>query len=163
MINYLKIKRGFTLIEMLVVVSLIGVLTTLVAANLNSARERARDTQRKSDLRNLETSLRLFYQDYQKFPDASSGVIVGCGTGGGSACPSSDGSWTADSNVYMSKFPGDPLPDQTYKYSVGSDNETYTLDACLENKSDEKGQVCNSQNNCDPSWCTSAWMYRVLQ
>ena len=156
MINYLKIKKGFTLIEMLVVVSLIGVLTTLVAANLNSARERARDTQRKSDLRNIETGLRLYYQDYQAFPgNGSGGEISGCGADGISVC-SWGGNWSDSNTTYMNKMPKDPLPDQSYKYTASSDNESYTLDSCLENKSDDKGQTTSNL-----SWCPTGWMYQV--
>ena len=54
----MKTQKAFTLVELLVVISLIGILATLVLANLNSARERARDAERKSDLRNIQTALR---------------------------------------------------------------------------------------------------------
>ena len=152
----LRLKWGFTLIEMLVVVSLIGVLTTLVAANLNSARERARDTQRKSDARSIETALRLYYQDYQAFPaSGSSGEISGCGAGGTSVCEWGE-EFEAGTNTYMSKLPKDPLPDQFYKYTVSADQESYTLDSCLENKSDDKGE-----DTTELSWCPSGRMYRV--
>jgi len=53
------IKTAFTLIELLVVVAIIGLLATLVLANFNAARERARDVQRKSDLKQFQTSLEL--------------------------------------------------------------------------------------------------------
>lgn len=153
-----KLIKGFTLIEMLVVVSLIGVLTTLVAANLNAARERARDTQRKSDLRTIETALRIYYQDYQAFPGSGSGgEISGCGSGGTSIC-SWGGTWTDSVTTYMNKIPKDPLPDQSYKYTVSADKESYEFDACLENKSDDKGQT-----TADVTWCPSGWMYRVQQ
>lgn len=149
-------KRGFTLIEMLVVVSLIGILTTLVAANLNAARERGRDAQRKSDSRNIQTALGLYYQDYQAFPaNSSSGEITGCGSSGTSACTWGE-DWTAGSETYMSVLPKDPLPGQAYKYQATADREGYTLDSCLENKSDDKGQVTS-----DSAWCSSLWMYRV--
>jgi len=62
---------AFTLIELLVVMALIGTLATLLLANFNAARERARDAQRKSDLRNIQTALRLYYNDYGIFPDNS--------------------------------------------------------------------------------------------
>ena len=65
-----KNKKGFTLIELLVVVSLLGVLATLVIANLNSARERTRDATRKSDLRNIQTALRLYYNDKGTYPQS---------------------------------------------------------------------------------------------
>lgn len=154
--NLVSVQRGFTLIEMLVVVSLIGVLTTLVAANLNSARERGRDTARKSDLRNLQTALRLYYSDYQAYPaNGSGGEISGCGSGGTSVC-SWGAVWSDSSNTYMSKMPKEPLPDQSYKYQASADKESYTLDSCLENKSDDKGVTTTNL-----SWCPSGWMYRV--
>ena len=71
-----KQNKGFTLVELLVVISLIGILSTLVIANLNSARERARDAQRKSDLRNIQTALRLYYNDNAGYPASSSYNIV---------------------------------------------------------------------------------------
>lgn len=154
--NFVKVQQGFTLIEMLVVVSLIGVLTTLITANLNSARQRGRDTQRKSDLRNIQTALRLYYQDFQAFPaNTSGGEISGCGASGTSICAWGE-SWEAGINTYMSVLPKDPLPGQAYRYQVTADRESYTLDACLENKSDDRGQATS-----DSSWCSSLWMYRV--
>lgn len=145
-------NKGFTLVELLVVVSLIGVLATLVLANLNAARQRARDAQRKSDIRNIQTALRLYYNDNTGFPASSSGKIVGCdGTcGWGDA-------WANDGITYMNILPSDPLSSQTYKYtSSGAGAETYTLEACFENKSDDKGVTTT-----DTSWCPSGWKYTV--
>lgn len=144
-------KKGFTLVELLVVVSLIGVLATLILANLNAARERARDTQRKSDLRNIQTALRLYYNDNAGYPTASSGSIVGCdGT-----C-TWGGIWTKNSITYMNILPKDPLSAYGYVYTGSVDNETYILKACLENKSDEKGTA-----ETDLTWCPSGWKYSV--
>lgn len=141
-------KKGFTLIELLVVISLIGILATLVVANMNSARERARDAQRKSDLRNIQTALRLYYNDNAGYPLDSSGAIVGCdGT-----CTWGE-AWENDGTAYMNVLPGDPLADQTYVYTGVVGGESYTLKACLENKSDDKGIA-------DPS-CTSGYKYEV--
>ena len=70
MINILK--KGFTLIELLIVIAIVGIMTALVTTNLQSARSRARDTRRKSDLRAIEQSLRLYYNDQKKFPTGSS-------------------------------------------------------------------------------------------
>jgi len=59
---------AFTLIELLVVISIIGLLATLLVANFNAARARARDAQRKSDVRNIQTALRLYYNDTKRYP-----------------------------------------------------------------------------------------------
>lgn len=144
---------GFTLIELLVVVSLIGVLATLVLANLNAARQRGRDSQRKADSRNIQTALRLYYNDFTQYPtNNTDGEILGCGATGTSVC-TWGGSWSTSDNVYMSILPADPISTQSYVYTrIDADN--YTLQACLENKSDEKGQTAGA-------WCPSAWMYQV--
>lgn len=116
-------KKGFTLIELLVVVSIIGILTTLLSANLNAARERARDAQRKSDLRNIQTAIRLYYNDNAVYPPSIT----------------FNSEWKVNDIAYMSTVPDDPLsPNQNYTYTYDVINDTYILEACLENKSDPK-------------------------
>lgn len=149
-----KLARGFTLIELLVVISIIGILATLVAANLNSARNRARDAQRKSDLRSIAAGLRLYYNDKGTYPaNDSSGEILGCGAAGTSVCTWGQ-SWTVGTTVYMQVVPGDPLTGQTYQYAGAGD--TFTLSSCLENKSDTQGS-----STANTSWCPSGWQYQV--
>jgi len=131
-------KKGFTLIELLVVISIIGILSTLIIANLNSARERSRDAQRKADLRNLQTALRMYYNDAGGYP---------------SGLPAWGSAWTVGLTTYMSALPKDPLSSQNYRYSF-VDGDNYTLEACLENKSDDKG-VATSETG----WCSSGWKY----
>jgi len=147
-------SKAFTLIELLVVISLIGVLTTLVLANLNAARERGRDAQRKADVRNIQTALRLYYNDLGGYPASNIGQILGCGSGGTSAC-SWGAEWSAGTMVYMSTLPTDPLPGVDYYY-VQTDEETYTLSACLENTSDEKGVT-----DASAAWCPTQYVYTV--
>lgn len=153
-----KFSQAFTLIELLVVISIIGILATLVTANLNSARSRARDSARKSDARSIGTALRLYFNDYGKYPaNNASGNIVGCGASGTSACPvPGTGAWTAGSGptTYMTVLPDDPLPGQDYYYTfVNSD--TYIFQVCLENKSDTSGIAATG------NWCPSDWMFQI--
>lgn len=138
-----KISTGFTLIEMLVVISIIGILATLVAANLNSARSRARDAQRKSDLKNIETALRLYYNDNSRYPDPSQ-LPWG-------------GQWASGNTVYMETLPKDPLsPTQDYVYKLGTSTDNYTLYACLENSSDPNGVASGNL-------CSSGTMFQIQQ
>lgn len=139
-------KSGFTLIELLVVISIIGILTSLVMSNMNSARERARDTQRKSDLRNIQTALRLYYNDAGRYPCTTAEAvkrIKGCGIiqavcANVTAC-NWGSEWKAGTTVYMNILPNGPLPDEKYQYSY-IDDDSYTLSACLENASDSSGK-----------------------
>ena len=50
-------KQGFTLIELLVVIAIIGILSTAVLTSLNSAREKARDAKKISDLKQIALAL----------------------------------------------------------------------------------------------------------
>jgi len=148
-------KRGFTLIELLVVVALIGVLTTLVMANFNAARKRGRDAARKSDLKNISTALRLYYNDFGKYPvQDTANQIAGCGATADESCDWGT-SFETTSQSYMSVLPNDPLPNVSYQYTR-TDLDTFLLQACLENESDEKGVVDTSA-----AWCPTQYVYGV--
>ena len=61
-------KAGFTLIELLVVVAIISLLSSIVFARLNSARAKARDTRRISDLHQISIALEMFYDQQGRYP-----------------------------------------------------------------------------------------------
>lgn len=154
-----KLIAGFTLIEMLVVISIIGILATLVAANLNSARSRARDAERKSDLKNIETALRIYYNDKGSYP-ANDGVnqMKACEPGTDSCVWGNE--WNIGTTVYMQTLPKDPLsPTQDYRYTRGTvgdptDTDSFILQACMENKSDTNGIASGS-------WCSTGVMFQL--
>ncbi len=53
-------QAGFTLIEMLVVISLIGILAALALVSFGASQKQARDTTRKSDMRQYQTALEMY-------------------------------------------------------------------------------------------------------
>lgn len=64
-------KRGFTIIELLVVVAIIGILTGVVLVAISDSRQRARDARRKTELKSIENAIEL-YASYNngKFPSS---------------------------------------------------------------------------------------------
>jgi prepilin-type N-terminal cleavage/methylation domain-containing protein len=71
--SHYKNSQGFTLIELLVVVAIIGILSSVVLASLNTARGKARDTVRLSDMHTLQTALALYMSNHGTYPNAQNG------------------------------------------------------------------------------------------
>ncbi|MBN2854222.1 prepilin-type N-terminal cleavage/methylation domain-containing protein [Patescibacteria group bacterium] len=67
-----KDKKAFTLIELLVVIAIIGLLSTLSIIALNSARAKARDAKRISDVKQMQVALEMYYNDMADYPAAAS-------------------------------------------------------------------------------------------
>lgn len=77
-------NRGFTLIELLVVIALIGLLSSVVLASLNTARMKARDARRLSDMHQMQVALDLYYSSFGRYPDSD---YAGCGDWDSSGTP----------------------------------------------------------------------------
>lgn len=66
--NANRLVRAFTLIELLVVIAVIGILASVVIANVSSARIKARDARRVGDLAAIQTALSLYYDKNNVYP-----------------------------------------------------------------------------------------------
>lgn len=65
-------NRGFTLIELLVVIAIIGLLSSIIMTSLNSARVKARDSKRLSDILQIRNAMALYQADHNgDFPNGS--------------------------------------------------------------------------------------------
>lgn len=149
-----KNTSAFTLIEILVVIAILAGLVAMLLPNLMETRIRARDTRRKSDLKNIQKALELYKQS--QTPNVYPVQL-----------PAACGALTdANNTIYMQKTPSDPSTQcqHNYYYQRGiSDFQTYVMYACLENAQDSEvnteapscpadfttitGQVC-STNRC---------------
>lgn len=153
-------KKGFSLIELLVVIAIMALLIGLAVPNFLGARERARDTRRKTELAQLKTALRLYYNDYNTYPATDTGVYLkACGSAGGSRCPvcasaefaagGADGCGT----TYMRSLPKIGTT-STYKYYQCTGGDDFRLKSTLENASD--ADVTASQSRC-PAGCGTTY------
>ena len=64
-------RKGFTLVELLVVVAIMGILTMITVSQFTTARRKAYDVQRKADLSALQKALLMYYADYSVMPNGS--------------------------------------------------------------------------------------------
>lgn len=148
-----NLRQGFTLVELLVTIGIITLLMVAIFPNFTGARQRARDTQRKTDLKNVQTSLDLYKLD-QKPP-----LYPTTGALGSSLCGKC---WSSDvncgisgGNVYIKKLPCDPggtTPTPYVYVQNASDNLRYTLTACLENPVDPDKDTPVSLGGCVVSY-----------
>jgi type II secretion system protein G len=97
-----KRVTGFTLIELLVVIVIIGILATLATVTLSSARSKARDARRVSDVKQIQTALELWYNDVGSYP-TTSGAPAG-------SYPTANSAFFNGNTTYMAKVPGNPSP-----------------------------------------------------
>lgn len=118
-----KSPNGFTLIELLVAIAIIGVLAAVLLANMVGVRERGADAKIKSDLNQLRTALRLYYNDNQTYPQsidaACSSVLVSEG----------DGQFSSSTTEYMKELP------EGCRYQ-SSDPDSFVIYAPLNNEGD---------------------------
>lgn len=136
-------RKGFTLVELLVVITILGILATIGLVAFASAQARGRDTQRKSDLKQIASALELYYSDYGKYPDSDGGKIKGCPSTTSSDCiwgaTGSQSDFTDLRTTYFAALPKDPSTGQNFYYiplTVGSANQGFQLFARLENTQD---------------------------
>ncbi|TSC76100.1 MAG: general secretion pathway protein G [Parcubacteria group bacterium Gr01-1014_31] len=103
-------QRGFTLIEMLVVVAIIGLLSTLVFIAYSNARSKARDAVRSGDIAQVRKALEVYYNSTGDFPSTLADGEIGNPTNG-MGCLGTFG-WEADTAcatpVFMGVAPRDP-------------------------------------------------------
>ena len=132
-IAHVKPLRGFTLMELLIVIAIIALLTTFTVANFLTGRNRARDAQRKSDLRQIQAALELYRADQGSYPAS----FPACGS-----------SLTGGGVTYMQKVPCDPANSGQHIYTYVYTGTEYKLVSCLENTNDKQKDASNDTVYC---------------
>ncbi len=114
-------RRGFTVLEVLIVLAVFGLLATLAALSLNSARARQRDAQRVSDISLLRNALSQYWTQNATYP-TSDGVNLGQ-PGTKTDVFTSAGFMAreeAQSPFYINRVPVGPSAGEYYRYRGGS-------------------------------------------
>lgn len=156
-----KISKGFTLVELLIVIAILAVLSTATVVVLNPAEllKQARDTQRVTDLSSIKTSLDTYIATVASPDlDASASLCGVAGTKGSAAVDPTTGTFNVAANIVdadrtvdgtgwvpvafsgipggspMAVLPIDPSNsgDLVYRYACSNTALTYELDAGLE-------------------------------
>lgn len=123
-------STGFSLIEILVAATIIGLLSTVGFTGFQAVTRSGRDALRKSDLEQIRSALEIYKSENGAYPANSS------------SCESVD--LTSD---YINPYPEDPKPPVKYCYIRGATGLTYELCAHLEN-GNTTDQFCAGINIC---------------
>lgn len=112
-------QEGFTLIELMVVILIIGLLATIVVQNLKGATDKAKRIKAQADISAFKTALDRYYLDNGAYPSSDQGLPA-------LVSAPSNGKVPADypSGGYIEKIPNDPWGTP---YVYQSDGDNYLL------------------------------------
>ena len=123
-----KLKKAFTLVELMVVITVIAILMTIAIVSFTRIQKQARDTKRKADIRTLQTALQAYYTENQAYPISTDETVVSTDV---------PGPLEVLTRTYISGIPSGPggtgsldYPGYTYVSSIHG--YTYALCASLE-------------------------------
>lgn len=125
-----KFAKGFTLVELLIVIAIVGILTAIMITNFSQTKAKSRDGKRISDIANIQLAIDLFFDRCNGFPtDTNNGIFNGSNAiTFPYQCP---GQATINLSNYISSIPKDPNG-SGYLYVASGANVDYILRATLE-------------------------------
>lgn len=131
----IKLEKGFTLIELMVTIAIIGILAGIVVVSVGTVRENARDTRRKSDLDQLRKAIEIYYSEKDVYPTTGGNWVILNGV--------DDPLTPKLVPKFIELMPEDPkgtnqLP---FVYKYASDGSHFALDCAIENSSDDDQHI----------------------
>lgn len=146
MIKTIKLKKGFSLVELMIVVAVMVILSTLGFFAYNNFQKSARDSKRKADLKSIATAMQAYYTDNGAYPSPISG------TPGGNEDAGNNGTLDTALASYGGKVPLAPvvasMTGENVEYGFGYDwvsasdrGKTFALCAQLEGTAGQMWKV----------------------
>lgn len=118
-----KALKAFTMVELLVAISIIALILTVAIFSFSNTREDSRNNQRVSDIKQIQLALEKYYSDNGSYPNE---LIFGQ--------PFKD----ENDKIYINILPTNPsprndgdCPDSEYEYIYNSENNTYSINFCI--------------------------------
>lgn len=122
----MKKKNGFSLVELLVVISILGILMTLAAASFSTAQSKGRDARRRGDLEAIQKGFEQYFSQNNEYGT--------CDTMGG------------ETDIFPAGLPSDPQPSQSYTRSCSTTGYCYC--ALLESEGGGNSTAPASSETC---------------
>ena len=106
------LRRGFTLVELVIVISILAILSGVLVPRVSNHMKAARDARRLADIKNVRNAIEQFFMDKGEFPHPN----VNSSFGGWDV--SHDGNFIRDlaNYGYLDEDPADPINDTSYHY-----------------------------------------------
>ena len=114
-------RRGFTLIELMIVVVILGLLSTIIVPKIMNRPEQARRVKAQAEIQSIQSALKLFKADTGDYPTTSQGLQALVTNPGGLKNYSSEG--------YLDQVPIDPWGNPYIYLSPGVQNKDYDLES----------------------------------
>src|SRR3990167_8918276 len=122
-----KSRRGFTLVELMIVITVMAILVTIGVVSFTRVQAQSRDTKRKADLRAIQTALQASFTETTAYPTEATGNTI---------------TSTELSASYIPSIPTDPTG-AAYWYDANATNNGYSLCAALETGQPSSGTACS--------------------
>lgn len=110
------LRKGFTLVEMLIVIAIIAILASVALVSVKGVRQSAADTKKISDVSKIQQQLEVYYSRYGNYPPADNFATLNGESGLGVNAKDVDGAW------YL------------YAVSAGDNSQHYVVGAHLSGK-----------------------------
>jgi len=148
-----KKNLSFTLIEVLVVIAILGLITSVVLVGMNRAKMKARDAERKAEMSAICKALTLYEIENRNFPEVSQWVCL-------EVDPDIEqgGKFSTAISEYLPVIPEDPLygrqkePNRPYCYQYNTEDSGAKYKLCAEMEAEEAGCFFSSSGGAAIEW-----------